>query len=123
MTPILPFLRDDPYVCRTMGELNYLPVLADFDIVPTAEQQFDEAEVLALLTKQIAWMLETKTEFLFSLLYRLDVDERLVRKAMDPSAATPAAEGLARLVFDRQKARIQTKRDIRVDEIDPDLAW
>ncbi len=123
MTGIIPFIQDDPYFYQTMGALNFLPVLNDFDIVPTGEQQFDEAEVLELLTKQIAWMLEQKTEFLFSLLYRLDVDERLVRKAMDPTNETPAAEGLARLVFDRQKARLQTKRDIHVEEIDPDLAW
>ncbi|MCF8238759.1 MAG: hypothetical protein K9I85_11420 [Saprospiraceae bacterium] len=106
-----------------MPDNPYLPILADFEIVPQGKEQFDEAEVLEMLTKQIAWMLETKTEFLFSLLYRLDVDERLVRRAMDPSEETPAAAGLARLVFDRQMARMQTKRDIRVDDIDPDLAW
>lgn len=106
-----------------MSNNPYLPILSDFEIVPQGEQQFDEGEVLDMLTRQIAWMLETKTEYLFSLLYRLDVDERLVRKAMDPTNVTPAAEGLARLVFDRQMARIKTKRDVRVDEIDPDLAW
>ncbi len=106
-----------------MSENPYLPILADFEITTQGEAQFDEAAVLEMLTKQIAWMLETKTEFLFSLLYRLDVDERLVRRAMDPSTEIPAAEGLARLVFDRQMARIKTKRDIRVDDIDPDLAW
>lgn len=106
-----------------MSDNPFLPILADFEITTQSEAQFDEAEVLEMLTKQITWMLETKTEFLFSLLYRLDVDERLVRKAMDPTNVSPAAEGLARLVFDRQMARIKTKRDIRVDDIDPDLAW
>ncbi|MBK7344830.1 MAG: hypothetical protein IPJ06_18070 [Saprospiraceae bacterium] len=72
-----------------MSNNPYLPILADFEIVPQGEQQFDEGEVLDMLTRQIAWMLETKTEYLFSLLYRLDVDERLVRRAMDPTAENP----------------------------------
>lgn len=116
-------MSNAPVTFARMSDNPYLPILADFEIVPQNEQQFDEAEVLEMLTKQIAWMLETKTEFLFSLLYRLDVDERLVRRAMDPTAEIPAAEGLARLVFDRQKARLKTKRDVRVEDIDPDLAW
>lgn len=111
------------YLYRVEKSLNYLPILAEFEITAEREHQYEEEEVIGLLTNQIAWMLAHRTEFLFSLMYRLDVDERLVRKAMDPTAETPPAEGLARLVFNRQKARLQTKRDIHVDDIDPDLAW
>lgn len=113
----------EPYLCRVNQSLNYLPILAEFEISTEREHHYREEEVIGLLTNQIAWMLAHRTEFLFSLMYRLDVDERLVRKAMDPTSPVPPAEGLARLVFDRQKARMQTKRDTRVDDIDPDLAW
>ena len=99
------------------------PILNDFEITPEADQGYSEEEVLALLTQQIEWLMAHRTEFLFSLLYRLDVDERQVRRVLDLAGEGSPAEGLARLVLDRQKARLRTKRDVRVDPIDEDLAW
>lgn len=103
--------------------MDYSPLLQNFEITGTPNDTFTEEEVLELLTKQIAWLMEHRMEFLFSQMYRLDIDERQVRKVLDPNNMSPAAEGLAKLVLQRQKMRLQTKKDIRVDKIDPDLAW
>ena len=105
-----------------MTEINY-PILSHFELHEEASKHFSEEEVMALLTARIAWMMEHKMELLFSLLYRLDIDEEQVRRIIHPESDIPAAEGLAHLVFKRQKARQHTKKDIRVEEIDPDLAW
>jgi hypothetical protein len=103
--------------------MDFLPLLKNFEIDQNAKSVYTEEEIIEILSKQIAWLLEHRTEFLFSQMYRMDIDERLVRKALHPSNETSAAEGLARLVLQRQKMRLKTKQDIRVDEIDPDLAW
>lgn len=103
--------------------MDYLPLLQNFEITGTPNETFTETEVLELLTKQIAWLMEHRMEFLFSQMYRLDIDERQVRSVLDPNNMNPAAEGLAKLVLQRQKMRLQTKKDIHVDKIDPDLAW
>jgi hypothetical protein len=103
--------------------MDPLPILQRFDITPDTTAVVTEADLHALLSQRIAWLLEHETELLFSLLYRMDVDEGQVRRALHPNAAQPPAEGLASLLIERQKARLQTKRDTHVPDIDPDLAW
>jgi hypothetical protein len=100
-----------------------LPLLADFDIQQVAEKTYTESDILKLLSNQIAWMLEKQPETLFSLMYRLDVDEKKVRIALDPTNPSPPHESLALLVLNRQKLRLETKKSTQVDVIDPDLAW
>ena len=72
-----------------------------------------EAELLAELSSQIEWLMERRTEFLFSLLYRHDVEEKSIVAALDPSAAEPPSIGLARLVLERQKQRVLSKKTIK----------
>lgn len=102
--------------------MSYLPLLRQFEIENPAPT-YSEQEVLQLLSERIAWMLEHQTELLFSLLYRMDIEEKDMRIAMDPASALPAPQALATLIIERQRKRMQSKQDIRVEEIDPDLAW
>ncbi len=78
--------------------------------IETKRPPESEAELLEILSQQIEWMLNERTEFLFSLLYRHDVEEKKIVAALDPSAPEPPHIGLARLVLERQKERIETKR-------------
>lgn len=104
--------------------MDFLPLLRRFEVSEDPRDQYSEEEVLDMLTQRIAWLMEHRMEFLFSQLYRMDIDERLVRQVLDPATVgEPPARGLARLVMHRQMERMRTKKDIRVDEIDPDLAW
>lgn len=84
-----------------------------------------EAELFAELAAQIEWMLERRTEFLFSLLYRHDVAEQKIKEAIHPDAQEPAHIGLARLVLDRQKERILTKKTVKSpdSELLKDFNW
>lgn len=100
-----------------------LPLLADFDIQQVGENTYTESDILKLLAQQIAWMLEKQPETLFSLMYRLDVDEKKVRLALDQTNPSPPHESLAWLVLSRQKQRLETKKSTPVDDLDPDLAW
>ena len=89
------------------------------------EPPSSEVDLLALLSERIAEMLERRPEYLMSLLYRLDVLEEKIRPVMHPLAPEPANVGLARLVLERQKQRVATKRDIKTEPLDDwkDWAW
>lgn len=84
-----------------------------------------EAELLALLAERIEEMLERRPEYLMSMLYRLDVLEEKIHPAMHPGAPEPPHIGLARLVLERQKQRIETKKNVKQEPLEDmkDWAW
>lgn len=82
-----------------------------------------EALLLSVLSERIAVMLEQEPEFLMSLLYRLDVLEKKIIPVLAAHAPEPAHIGLARLVIERQKQRLETKRTIRVAPLEDAEDW
>ena len=74
------------------------------------EEPVGEDEAFDVLANAVAHMIEHRLDFLLSLLYRLDVDEAKINYALSPVAADPANIGLARLIWERQKQRIFTKK-------------
>ena len=93
-----------------------------FELTP-AEQPASEEALLALLAERIGEMLERRPESLMSLLYRLDVLEKKILPVMHPLAPEPANVGLARLVLERQKQRMATKRDIKTEPLEDWKDW
>jgi hypothetical protein len=99
-------------------------IIRDFEIEKVKdEEKISEEELFNLLADQIAYMIEYRLEHLFSLLYRMDVKEELVRAALAPEAPDPANIGIARLVLDRQKKRNYTKATIKPEELGEDWDW
>lgn len=90
-------------------------IVKDFELEPS-DVQVTEEELLRVLADQIAYMIEYRLEFLLSLMYRLDVNERKVNAALSPMSETPANEALAKLVFERQKQRVFTKKHYTQDD-------
>ena len=84
-------------------------VLRDFEL-ETDKETISEEELLQLLANQLAYMIEYRLEFLLSLMYRLDIDERKINAALSPEAKVPPNIGLAKLVLQRQKQRVFTKK-------------
>jgi len=82
-----------------------------------------EAELLTLLADRIAEMLERRPEYLMSMLYRLDVLEEKIHPVMRPDAPEPANWGLARLVLERQKQRIETKKTVKPKPLEGLEGW
>lgn len=95
------------------GEL----IARDFEL-ESQEQFVNEEELLRLLADQIAYLIETRMEFLLSLMYRLDIDESKVHEALSPAGEEPANWALARLVLERQKQRAFTKRHYKQNDLD-----
>lgn len=81
-------------------------------------EQITEEEFLQLLADRVAHLMEAQPEYVFSMLYRLDVDERKVEQAMNPGNEVPANVGLARLILERQKQRLQTKANYTPPDIE-----
>ena len=59
---------------------------------------------------QVAEMLDTQPDLLFSYLYRLDVDEARIKKVLSAQTAE-VADGLSKLIIDRQLQRMKTRRE------------
>ena len=86
----------------------------DFDLPVVATNDGPtEQELLDQLSAQIFVMIEKQLEPLLNLLYRLDIDEREIERAFDPENPEPTHRSLAKSVLERQKRRVQTKRNYR----------
>ncbi|MCB0707233.1 MAG: hypothetical protein KDC34_18075 [Saprospiraceae bacterium] len=92
-------------------------IFQDFEI-DKAQEALSEEQVFELLSNQIAYMIEYRLEFLLSLLYRMDVLEAKIDFALSPLCEDPANIALAKLVMDRQKVRMATKKNVEVNEIE-----
>ena len=83
-------------------------ILKNFEIEST-DQDISEEELLDLLTKQVAYLIDRRLDFLLSLLYRLDIEEKKIKVVLYNQDIIEPARGLAQLILDRQKDRIRTK--------------
>ncbi|MCB9299876.1 MAG: hypothetical protein H6566_04445 [Lewinellaceae bacterium] len=92
-------------------------IIRDFEMQPQ-EKTLTEEELLQLLADHIADMIEHRLEFLLSMMYRLDVDERKVDRALSPYSDEPANLALAKLVLERQKQRAFTKQYYKQQDLE-----
>ena len=101
-------------------------ILRDFEIEIPSDEQPTEAELFQYLCDRIAWMIEHNMEYLLSLLYRNDVKEEKIHFALSPFEKDPANVALAKLVIERQKERVETKKKYGEQdkgEIDEEIRW
>jgi hypothetical protein len=89
----------------------------DFELF-SDENFLTEAQLLAALATHVEEMLKNRIEVLMSTLYRLDVSEVKVAKALSPDALMPPHFGIAQLIIDRQKQRIETKNTYKTPPLD-----
>lgn len=105
------FLQQTSDLVRGPFELDNMP--------PPASEE----ELLRILADRIAELLEKQPEYLMSMLYRLDVLEKKIHPVMQPGAPEPANWGLARLVLERQKQRLETKRTVKPEPLEGMEGW
>lgn len=102
---------------KSLAEQTTELIARDFGL-EIGEEPLTEQALFDLVANEVAYMLEHRMETLFSLLYRLDVSEKKIRTALAPDAKEPANILLAKLIIDRQKQRIFTKRKYRQEKLD-----
>ncbi len=96
-------------------------VARDLELEETTEP-LDEEKLLQLIADRVAYLIEHNIELVFSSLYRLDVDERKVEKALMPGNPIPANVALATLILERQKKRVKTKSEYKQEDL-TDWEW
>jgi hypothetical protein len=86
------------------------------------QELISEEALLKLLAQKITEILAQGSDAFFQLMYRLDVSERKLNEVIGDE---DAADKIARLVYDRQLAKIRSRHLNRQnkDNIDPDLKW
>ena len=101
-------------------------VAKDFELLSATEEAPSEEAIFQMLCDRIAWLIEHNMEYLLSLLYRNDVAESKIYDALSPASPYPANVALAKLVMERQKQRLETKRQYGKQSpggVDDDLRW
>jgi hypothetical protein len=79
-------------------------------LTESEEEELDEEQLHLALAARIADMLEHEIDLLLSTLYRLDVFESKIKHVLSGRTGEGVAEGLARLVIERQKEKIESRR-------------
>ncbi|GAB4247184.1 MAG: hypothetical protein Kow0027_08800 [Saprospiraceae bacterium] len=100
-------------------------IIQEFEL-ENLREDISEEELFRQLSDRIAWLIEHNMEYLMSLLYRNDVAEDKIYHALSLFEEAPANEALARLVLDRQKQRMETKKKYGKQaskDVDEDLRW
>lgn len=86
------------------------PITNSFQL-DTEADALDEATLQAALAGRIAEMLEYEMDLLFSTLYRLDVLEYKIKDVLSGMTQEDIPSGLARLVIERQKEKMATRKN------------
>ncbi|MBK9254207.1 MAG: hypothetical protein IPM42_01830 [Saprospiraceae bacterium] len=82
-----------------------------------SETHFSEDDFLDFIAEKVSYYLEADHDLLLSYLYRLDINEQKVSKALELSEEDPPHVGIAKLILERQKQRMATKLKYRQDPI------
>ena len=90
-------------------------IAKDMDI--DIHERLDEDQIIQMIAYRVEKMLKGDPDLLMSYLYRLDVEEVKINAALENNPF-PVHETFARLIWDRQKLRIETKKKYRQDPID-----
>ncbi len=92
----------------------------DFEL-EIGDEPLTEEEMLMALSERVAYLMEYRLEFLMSSLYRLDVLEVHLNQALSPEAVDPPYIGVAKLIIERQKQRIHTKKKYKTEKLDDEF--
>lgn len=77
-----------------------------------------EHQVLELIRIRVSELLDRDPELLMSYLYRLDIAEDKLKKALSDKASVNIAEAFSQMIFVRQKERVETKKKFKQDPIE-----
>ena len=85
------------------------------EIFPDTLFELSESDLYKAIRDRVEYLFEKNPELLMSYLYRLDVLEVKINAVLSPKSILPPIEGLARLILNRQKERIATKKKYKSD--------
>jgi hypothetical protein len=74
-----------------------------------------EEDLLNLIEQYVQELVDTNFEQLLRILYRIDIADYKVKKAIDNVGATNAARAIAELILEREKEKIITRQKYKSD--------
>lgn len=80
-----------------------------FDI--PAEFELTLNSIRVLIKDQIAELIETDLSKLYNLLYRIDIDEDLLKSKLKDSEMADSAEIITDMIIERQLEKIKSRKD------------
>ena len=75
-------------------------------------------DFLQVVAERVAELMESNMELFFNHLYRMDIDERQVHKILNFSEEESVYISIAKIIIERQKKRLETKRKYKQGNID-----
>jgi hypothetical protein len=104
---------------------SFLVIQDDLEIQNSSDHSaIDEEEMIIMIERRIAEMMEKDMDLLLSYLYRLDISENKINGCLNPDSPFHPYTCLATLIWERQKQRIRTKQQFKSDEgIDEEWQW
>ncbi|MEM8523254.1 MAG: hypothetical protein AAGG68_01360 [Bacteroidota bacterium] len=99
-------------------------IIRDFQLENQKIPNSEEA-LLYWMSDYVAYLIESRLEYLMSTMYRMDISEAAVQKALSPLNPEPANVTVARLIIERQKQRVFTKGFYKQEELDieEEMKW
>ena len=110
---------------KDFNEKTTAIIIRDFEM-EIGDKKPSEKELFDMLCDQVAYMMEYRLDFLLSLMYRLDIDEHKINKALAPKTLIAPNVGLAHLILERQKLRIKIKQEFgktELEDLDEELEF
>lgn len=109
-------MEDVLLVCKTMDEKDLSNAF-----LPEGHDELSEDDLYQAIKERVSVLLEQNPEILMSYLYRLDVLEVKIKAILSPESLVAPVEGLSRLILERQKERIATKKKYKSPP--PEKGW
>jgi hypothetical protein len=78
-----------------------------------ALDQIDNEDLIRIMAERIRELLAGDLEALMSMMYRLDIDEAKIKLAFSKENLEDPAVSLAKIIIERQKRRMDTKKKYR----------
>lgn len=83
-----------------------------------SESDQNESLIIQAIEERVIDLLDKNPELLFSYMYRLDVEEKIIQAALHKTNPTPPYKALSKLIWERQKRRLEFKQKFKVKPID-----
>ncbi len=82
------------------------------------EEDIDR-DFLVVVAERVAELMESNMELFFNHLYRMDIDERKIHRILNnPNESESVYFLIAKIIIDRQKKRLETKRKYKQESIE-----
>jgi len=78
----------------------------------------EEDKIIEMINFRVSELMDKNPELLMSYLYRLDVLEKDLNKLLKSDIPISIADGITQLIWERQKKRLETKRQFKQDPIE-----